>query len=124
MLPYPEIDPVAIALGPVKVHWYGLAYLAGLAFAWWLAVRRSRLPGAAPICVAKGVDEIAAQIREVAMEAGVPIHRDPPTARAIHATVRIGEEIRPEHYQAIAAAIRFAEKMRARMRAQYGRPRN
>lgn len=47
MLPYPEIDPVAIALGPVKIHWYGLAYLAGLAFAWWLAVRRSRLPGAA-----------------------------------------------------------------------------
>lgn len=47
MLQYPEIDPVAIALGPVKVHWYGLAYLAGLAFAWWLAVRRSRVPGAA-----------------------------------------------------------------------------
>lgn len=44
MLPYPEIDPVAIALGPVKVHWYGLAYLAGLAFAWWLAVRRSSRP--------------------------------------------------------------------------------
>ena len=44
MLPYPEIDPVAIALGPVKIHWYGLAYLAGLGFAWWLAVRRSRLP--------------------------------------------------------------------------------
>lgn len=44
MLPYPEIDPVAIALGPVKVHWYGLAYLCGLAFAWWLAVRRSGNP--------------------------------------------------------------------------------
>lgn len=44
MLPYPEIDPVAIALGPVKVHWYGLTYLAGLAFAWWLAVRRSGRP--------------------------------------------------------------------------------
>jgi phosphatidylglycerol:prolipoprotein diacylglycerol transferase len=43
MLPYPEIDPVAIALGPVKIHWYGLAYLGGLAFAWWLALRRSRL---------------------------------------------------------------------------------
>jgi len=43
MLPYPEIDPVAIAIGPVKVHWYGLTYLAGIAFAWWLAVRRSRL---------------------------------------------------------------------------------
>ena len=41
MLPYPEIDPVAISLGPVSVHWYGLTYLAGLAFAWWLAARRT-----------------------------------------------------------------------------------
>jgi len=46
MLPYPEIDPVAIALGPVKVHWYGLTYLAALGFAWWLAARRSQRPGA------------------------------------------------------------------------------
>ena len=46
MLPYPQIDPVAIALGPVKVHWYGLAYLTGLAFAWWFAVRRTRQPWA------------------------------------------------------------------------------
>ena len=44
MLPYPEIDPVAFALGPVKVHWYGLTYLGGLAFAWWLALRRSAQP--------------------------------------------------------------------------------
>jgi len=87
-----------------------------------VALRWSRLPGEAPVCVAKGVDEVAARIREVAMEAGVPIHRDPPTARAIHATVKVGEEIRPEQYQAIAAAIRFAEKMRARVRAQCGRP--
>lgn len=41
MLTYPEIDPVAIALGPVQIHWYGLTYLAGLAFAWGLAARRS-----------------------------------------------------------------------------------
>jgi phosphatidylglycerol:prolipoprotein diacylglycerol transferase len=44
MLAYPEIDPVAFALGPVKVHWYGLAYLVGLAFAWWMAIRRSARP--------------------------------------------------------------------------------
>ncbi|MEE4145946.1 MAG: prolipoprotein diacylglyceryl transferase [Halieaceae bacterium] len=44
MLTYPEIDPVAIALGPVKIHWYGLTYLAGLAFAWFLAARRSARP--------------------------------------------------------------------------------
>ncbi|MBA6413520.1 prolipoprotein diacylglyceryl transferase [Parahaliea sp. F7430] len=41
MLPYPEIDPVAFSIGPASVHWYGLAYLTGLAFAWWLAIRRS-----------------------------------------------------------------------------------
>lgn len=45
MIPYPEIDPVAIAVGPLKVHWYGLAYLAGLGFAWWLALKRSQRPG-------------------------------------------------------------------------------
>ena len=47
MLPYPEIDPVAVALGPIKVHWYGLTYLVGLGFAWWLAVRRTAQPGSA-----------------------------------------------------------------------------
>ncbi|MGH8352100.1 MAG: prolipoprotein diacylglyceryl transferase [Pseudomonas sp.] len=40
MLPYPQIDPVAIALGPVKIHWYGLMYLIGIGGAWWLASRR------------------------------------------------------------------------------------
>jgi phosphatidylglycerol:prolipoprotein diacylglycerol transferase len=44
MLTYPAIDPVAISLGPLKVHWYGLTYLAGLAFAWWLARRRCDRP--------------------------------------------------------------------------------
>lgn len=77
-----------------------------------VALAWSRMPGAAPKCVAKGVDEVAARIREIAMENGVPIHADPPTARALHATVDVGEEITFEHYQAVAAAIRFAEKVR------------
>lgn len=75
--------------------------------------RRTRKP---PVCVAKGTDEVALRIRASAAGAGVPIHRDPPTARAIHATVRIGEPIRPDHYRAVAAAIRFAEAMRRRAR--------
>lgn len=44
MLSYPEIDPVALALGPVKIHWYGLMYLVAIAFGWWLAVRRCAAP--------------------------------------------------------------------------------
>jgi flagellar biosynthetic protein FlhB len=68
--------------------------------------------------VAKGADEVAARIRERAEAAGVPLHPDPPTARALFAAVPLGAEIRPEHYRAVAAAILFAEEMRARRRAQ------
>lgn len=37
MLPYPNIDPVVVSLGPLQVHWYGLMYLVGIGGAWWLA---------------------------------------------------------------------------------------
>lgn len=40
MLAYPRIDPVAIQIGPVAIHWYGLMYLVGFAAAWWLLRRR------------------------------------------------------------------------------------
>ena len=63
---------------------------------------------------------MALQIREIATEADVPIHRDPPTARALHATTEIGEQIAPKHYRAVAAAIRFAEKMRQAARKRHG----
>lgn len=43
MLSYPQIDPVAIQLGPLKVHWYGLMYLLGFYGFWWLGTRRARL---------------------------------------------------------------------------------
>ena len=79
-----------------------------------IALRWDRAAGGAPVCVAKGVDEVALRIRALAAEAGVPIHQDAPTARALHATVDLEQEIRPEHYRAVAAAIRFAEKMRAK----------
>lgn len=83
-----------------------------------VALKWSRAPGSAPVCVAKGVDEIAGRIRALAMEHGVPIQPDPPTARMLHDQVKIGDEIRPEHYQAVAAAIRFAEEMRQKVRAR------
>ncbi|PAU88344.1 prolipoprotein diacylglyceryl transferase [Pseudomonas jilinensis] len=40
MLAYPQIDPVALAIGPLQIHWYGLMYLIGIGGAWWLASRR------------------------------------------------------------------------------------
>lgn len=74
--------------------------------------------GTAPTCIAKGVDDVAAVIRQIANENAIPIHSDPPTARALHATIEIGDEILEEHYAPVAAAIRFAEKMRQRAKGQ------
>ncbi|KAA1173144.1 prolipoprotein diacylglyceryl transferase [Marinobacter salinexigens] len=45
MLQHPQIDPVAIAIGPLKIHWYGLTYLVGFVAGWWLGRIRSRKPG-------------------------------------------------------------------------------
>ena len=42
MFTYPEIDPVAIQLGPLAVRWYALAYISGLLLGWWLLVRMLR----------------------------------------------------------------------------------
>lgn len=44
MIAYPQIDPVVVALGPLKVHWYGLMYLFAFAAAWWLGRRRAQNP--------------------------------------------------------------------------------
>ncbi|HYB65521.1 MAG TPA: prolipoprotein diacylglyceryl transferase [Steroidobacteraceae bacterium] len=44
MLKFPGFDPIALRLGPIKVHWYGIMYLLGFASAWWLARRRAALP--------------------------------------------------------------------------------
>lgn len=88
-----------------------------------VALRWSPDKAGAPVCVAKGVDEIAARIRERALAAGVPIHSDPPTARALFASVEIGHEVRPDHYAPVAAAIRFAEAMRLKARRSGRSPR-
>ncbi len=49
MLPYPQIDPVALQLGPIAVRWYGLMYVAGFVTAWLLGRwRASRSTGTDP----------------------------------------------------------------------------
>jgi len=45
MLHYPKIDPVAVHLGQVQIHWYGIMYVVGFAVAWWLARRQAARPG-------------------------------------------------------------------------------
>ncbi len=44
MIAFPDINPVALELGPVKIHWYGLMYLIGFGAAWSLGRLRTRDP--------------------------------------------------------------------------------
>jgi phosphatidylglycerol:prolipoprotein diacylglycerol transferase len=48
VLAHPDIDPIAFQIGPLAVRWYGLMYLTGFGFAWWLGTRRID-QGAAPV---------------------------------------------------------------------------
>jgi phosphatidylglycerol---prolipoprotein diacylglyceryl transferase len=42
VLPFPDIDPVIVHLGPVSIRWYAIAYIAGLLLGWWYVVRLLR----------------------------------------------------------------------------------
>lgn len=44
MLVHPQFDPVALSLGPVQIHWYGLTYLVAFGLFLWLAARRAAQP--------------------------------------------------------------------------------
>jgi flagellar biosynthetic protein FlhB len=66
----------------------------------------------APVCVAKGIDEVALKIREIANEHRIPIVENPPLARALHATVEVDQAIPPEHYKAVAEVIGYVMRLR------------
>ncbi len=68
----------------------------------------------APEVVAKGKDLIAQQIRRVAEENDVPVISDPPLARALHASVEIGQVIPEELYAAVASVLAFVYRLAGR----------
>jgi flagellar biosynthesis protein FlhB len=70
----------------------------------------------APRVVAKGADNIAAKIREVATANDVPIVENPPLARLLYAAVDIDEEVPPEHYKAVAEVIGFILRQQGKLK--------
>jgi flagellar biosynthetic protein FlhB len=66
----------------------------------------------APICIAKGIDEVALRIREIAKQHDIIIFEAPPLARALYDTVDIDETIPPEHYKAVAEVISYVFKLK------------
>ncbi len=70
----------------------------------------------APKVVAKGLDNIALKIREVAKEHNIPLFENPPLAQALYATVDIDKEIPAEHYKAVAEVISYVYRLRGKLR--------
>ncbi|MGB4107071.1 MAG: flagellar biosynthesis protein FlhB [Alphaproteobacteria bacterium] len=70
----------------------------------------------APVCIAKGIDNVALRIREVAKEHNIVLYESPPLARVLYDTVDIDETIPSEHYKAVAEVISFVFKLRGRVR--------
>ena len=72
-----------------------------------VALRYDPEKDAAPMCMAKGADEVALRIREIAKEHGIPIVENVPLARALFASVEIEESVPREHFEAVAKVIGF-----------------
>ena len=70
----------------------------------------------APICVAKGQDNIALKIREIGKDNDVPIVENKPLARALYATAEIDDEIPVEHFKAVAEVIGYVMRLRGKKR--------
>lgn len=66
----------------------------------------------APICVAKGIDEVALRIRGMAEEHDVPVLENPPLARALYASVELDDEIPAEHFKAVAEVIGYVMRLK------------
>jgi flagellar biosynthetic protein FlhB len=87
-----------------------------------VALRYDEKTMRAPRVVAKGVDLIAARIREVANEHKVPIFEAPPLARALHRSVEIGDEIPTGLYVAVAKVLTYIFQLRAALRDRLPKP--
>jgi flagellar biosynthetic protein FlhB len=72
----------------------------------------------APRVIAKGADYLALRIRQVAAAASIPIIERPPLARSLYANVEIGQEINPEHFEAVAEVLAYVYKLEGRQAPQ------
>lgn len=61
----------------------------------------------APRVIAKGVDFLALRIRQVAQQHHVPLVQRPPLARALYASVEVGEQVPPAYYRAVAELLAY-----------------
>ncbi len=78
-----------------------------------VALRYNREKDAAPIVVAKGADEIARKIREIAGTNNIPLVENPPLARALYKAVEPNQVIPIELFSAVAEVLAFVFRQRS-----------
>ena len=76
----------------------------------------------APVVLAKGADEVAARIREVAREHGVPLVSAPPLARALFRHVEIGRQVPHTLFVAVAQVLTYVFQLKLARRRGYAPP--
>ncbi|MFM4847349.1 MULTISPECIES: flagellar biosynthesis protein FlhB [Aeromonas] len=79
-------------------------------------------PGAAPKVLAKGVDEVAMKIREIAREYDIPVMSSPPLTRAIYHATEIGQEIPEGLFAAVAQVLAYVYQLKKFRRGRGRRP--
>ncbi len=70
----------------------------------------------APKCLAKGVDEVALRIREVAKENKITLYENKPLARSLFDSVEVDQTIPEEYYQAVAEVISYIFKIKGKLK--------
>ncbi|MDF2577147.1 MAG: flagellar biosynthetic protein FlhB [Chlamydiales bacterium] len=89
-----------------------------------IAIKYDAEKMAAPICVAKGVENMAIMIKELAKEHKVPIVENPPLARALYKVVDVGVAIPANFYHAVAEVLAYVYRLNDKLGKQHARPEN
>ncbi len=80
-----------------------------------IAIRYKHNQDLAPVVVGKGVDHVAKKIRETAKEHNIEIVENKPLARALYASVELGQPIPPDLYQSVAEILAFVYKLKNKL---------
>ena len=80
-----------------------------------IALKYNPDESSAPIVIAKGLDEVALRIRELAKENDIVLYENKPLARALYDTVEIDEMIPTEHFKAVAEIISYVFKLKGKL---------
>ena len=85
-----------------------------------VALKYEHVAMEAPVLVAKGADQVALRIREVAKEHDIPVIENPPIARALFDNVDLDQAIPPEHYKAVAEIIGYVMRLKGKFPGSHG----